>query len=190
MVIQTIKSMKKLLFILLSFVLTQSIFAQDKYFTRTGHVSFYSDAPLEKIEAHNYKAASFLDTKTGDVIFTVLINAFQFKKQLMQDHFNENSMESGKYPKSEFKGKILNWAQVDLKKSGVQNVEVEGDITIHGVTKKIKTKGTIEVKDGKIIAKSSFPITLKDFNITPPVKGKVADVVEVRTDLTYEPYKK
>ena len=77
-----------------------------KYFTKDGKVSFYSDALMEKIEAHNTKAASVIDAENGQMEFAVLIKAFQFEKALMQEHFNENYMESSTYPKASFKGKI------------------------------------------------------------------------------------
>src|SRR5688500_15365572 len=105
--------------------------------TRTGHISFYSSAKLEDIEAHNYQVSSSLNTETGDMAYVVMIKSFQFKKALMQEHFNENYMESDKYPKSTFKGKITDLSKVNFNKDGTYNVKVQGDLFIHGVTKNV-----------------------------------------------------
>ncbi len=141
--------------------------AQKKFFTKTGSISFFSDAPLEKIEAQNKQVAAILQPETGDLVFKVLIKSFEFKQALMQEHFNENYMESDKFPESNFKGKILNLSAVNFTKDGTYDVEVEGKLTIHGTTNDIKTKGTIIVKEGgvKLEAKSKFSIKLKDYNI-------------------------
>jgi polyisoprenoid-binding protein YceI len=182
--------MKTTLGLVLSLLISTLCTAQTKYMTRTGHISFLSEAPKEKIEAHNYQVSSIL-TLTGDLVFKVPIKSFEFKQALMQDHFNENYMESDKFPQASFKGKILNMDKVDLKKDGKQTVDVEGDLTIHGVTKKVSAKATLEVKGGKINASATFPVTLKDYNIAIPgmAKEKLAETVQVKADLNYEPSK-
>ncbi len=163
-----------------------------KYITRNGHIWFFSKAPLENIEAHNYQASSVMDLETGDMVYSVLIKGFEFEKALMQEHFNEKYMESDKYPKSTFKGKILNIEELDLSKDGIHEVEVEGDLSIKDATNHIKVKGTLEKKGDKIIAKSKFPVRLADYNIHIPamVKDNIAEVVDVMVDVEYEPYKK
>ena len=165
--------------------------AQGKYFTRNGYIKFYSHAPMEDIEAHNRQVTSFLDTDNGELVFSVLMKSFQFEKALMQEHFNENYVESDKYPKATFKGKILNPESVDFKKDGVYTVKVEGDMTIHGVTNKVTTDGTITVKGGKVMANAKFPIAVADYKIEIPavVRDNIAKEVEVTVDMTYEPYK-
>ncbi|MFL5727842.1 MAG: YceI family protein [Cytophagaceae bacterium] len=173
------------------FLLTGSLsMAQTKYMTRTGHVSFLSDAPKEKIEAQNNQVSSILSS-TGDLVFKVPIKSFEFKQALMQDHFNENYLESDKFPQATFKGKILNMDKVDLKKDGKTTVDVEGDLTIHGVTKKITTKATLDIKGNKINASTTFPVTLKEYNILIPkmASEKLAETVQVKADLNYEPSK-
>ncbi|MEK7253941.1 MAG: YceI family protein, partial [Bacteroidota bacterium] len=100
---------------LLLLFFAQGIQAQ-KYFTREGKITFVSDAAMEKIEAVTNSATSVIDMATGAVEFAVLIKGFQFKKALMQEHFNENYMESSKFPKATFKGKIDNFSSVNLKK--------------------------------------------------------------------------
>src|SRR5690606_1652063 len=116
----------------------------------TGKVSFHSDAPLEKIEAHNASASTVLDAASGNLEWAVLIQGFQFEKALMQEHFNENYMESAKYPKAKFKGKVDNWSSVNLGKDGDYPVTVSGTMEIHGVSKPITAEGRITVKGGQI----------------------------------------
>jgi hypothetical protein len=182
--------MKTSLSFILAFVISSLCLAQDKYMTRTGHISFLSDAPKEKIEAHNNQVISILTSK-GDLLFKVPIKSFEFKQALMQDHFNENYMESDKYDHASFKGKILDFDKIDLKKDGKQMVDVEGDLTMHGVTKKISTKATLDIKGGKIDATTTFPVTLKDYNILIPkmASEKLQETVQVKADLNYEPSK-
>jgi YceI-like domain len=182
--------MKTILSLILSLVISSLCLAQDKYMTRTGHISFLSEAPKETIEAQNYQVSSIL-TSAGDLIFKVPIKSFEFKQALMQDHFNDNYMESDKFPQASFKGKILNMDKVDLKKDGKQVVDVEGELTIHGVTKKTNSKATLDIKGGKINAVSVFYVTLKDYNIVIPklASEKIQKTVKVTADLNYEPSK-
>jgi hypothetical protein len=107
----------------------------------------------------------------------------------MEEHFNENYMESDKIPKSVFKGKITNLASVDFTKTGTYNVTVEGDLTIHDVTNKISTKGTIEVVTGGINANSKFSIVPEDYKIIIPgvVKDKFDKSLEVTVAMKYTP---
>jgi polyisoprenoid-binding protein YceI len=182
--------MKATFGIILSLLISSLCLAQTKYMTRTGHISFLSDTPKEKIEAHNYQVSSIL-TSGGDIVFKVPVKSFEFKQALMQDHFNENYLESDKFPQATFKGKILNMDKLDLTKDGKQIADVEGDLTMHGVIKKINTKATIEAKGGKINASTAFPITLQDYNIAIPniAKEKLAETVQVKAELNYEPSK-
>src|SRR4051812_12446337 len=99
-----------------------------KYFTNSGKASFYSSAPLENIEALNSKVSSILDTDNGDIVFSMLIKDFVFEKSLMQEHFNENYLESEKYPKSTFKGRIVDLADVKFDQEGKYNVMIQGDM--------------------------------------------------------------
>ncbi len=163
-----------------------------KFFTKEGHISFFSEAPMEKIEAENYKATSVLDTETGKMEFAVLIKAFEFEKALMQEHFNENYMESDKYPKGVFKGAIENIGDVNFAEAGTYTVKVAGDLTIHGVTNPVTTEGVIEVGAENIKANSSFIIAVADYDIEIPavVKDNIAKEVEIKVEMDYQPFKR
>ncbi len=177
-----------LILALFAFFATENTFAQGKYFTRDGHVSFFSAAPMENIEAENHKATSVIDTETGRMEFAILIKAFEFEKALMQEHFNENYMESNQYPKATFKGDIQNASDVDWTTDGTYDVTVSGDMTIHGVTKNITTEGTIIVENGAISAKSKFKVAVADYDIEIPtvVVDNIAKEIEVTVDMKYQ----
>ncbi len=163
-----------------------------KYITNHGKVSFFSSTLLENIEGVNSKVSSILDTETGGIVFSMHIKDFVFDKSLMQEHFNENYMESEKYPKSIFKGTIVNLSEIQFDKNGTYSASIEGDLTIHNVTRAVKTTGTLEVKEGIILAKAKFPVQLKDYQITIPtvVFQKIAESVDVTVNIAYEPYNK
>jgi polyisoprenoid-binding protein YceI len=165
--------------------------AQTKYFTREGTVQFLSKAPMEEIEAVNKKATSVLDTETGQMEFSVLMKAFEFEKALMQEHFNENYVESSKFPKAVFKGKIDNASEVNWNTDGTYPVKVSGQMTLHGVTKDVTADGTMKVENGKLIGMSTFLLPLKDYNIEIPkvVKDKVSEQVKVTVNVNYEALK-
>lgn len=181
--------MKRILSVIALFSLvTLQGMSQDRYFTRSGKVSFYSEAPTEKIEAHNSQATSVFVSSTGNFEFAVLMKAFEFEKALMMEHFHENYAESDKYPKSVFKGVITDISSVNFSKDGVYPVNYKGTLTMHGVTKEITGKGTMEVKAGKVIATSTFTVLLADYKIEIPalVKDKVAKEVKIVVNATYE----
>jgi len=162
--------------------------AQSKYLTRNAKVTFLSDAPLEKIEAINTQGTSIFVAPTGQFECAILMKAFEFEKALMMEHFNENYVESDKYPKAVFKGLITDMASVDLTKPGSYPVTFKGTMDLHGVKKEITGKGTMEVKDGKVRARSSFSLPLADYKIEIPalVKDKVAKEVNITVDATYD----
>ena len=172
--------MKKILLILTTVLLSFVGISQEKiYSTKSGSITFFSSTPLEKIEGVNSQVTAKLSDKSGQMAFVLLIKGFQFDNALMQEHFNENYMESSKFPKADFKGTIANISAVNFSKDGSYNVSVEGNLTIHGVTKKTNATGTIEVKSGKVTAKSLFKIKVKDFGITGKYIGeKIANEVE------------
>ena len=164
-----------------------SMFAQ-KYMTRTGKISFNATAASspEKIEAVNNEVANIVDAKSGDVVFQVLIKSFKFERALMQEHFNENYMESDKYPKAEFKGTIADMGGMSPSKDGTYNVKVSGKLTMHGVTKDVTVPGTVTVKGTSITLKAKFMLNLKEYNINIPslVSDKVAKEATVILEST------
>jgi hypothetical protein len=185
--------MKKISLILI-FMFAAGTFlrAQDKFYTKTGTIFFRcTKSPLEKIEATNRSATCVLDTKTGSLQFAILVKGFEFERALMQEHFNENYMESGKFPRSEFKGQILNNNEINYTKDGVYNTTVKGRLKIHGETKDVETIGTLTLKDGKISASSGFSILLSDYNIHIPsiVSDKIANNVNITIDCNLELFK-
>ena len=131
--------MRKNILILLTLLVSISLSAQDKYITRNGVINFEASvATFEAIKASNKSVTALLNTKNGDFATLVLIRGFKFKIALMEEHFNENYMESDDFPKSTFKGTLLDF---DLEKVKTQSNEyiLEGALTIHGITKKFKT---------------------------------------------------
>ena len=160
-----------------------------KYMTRNGFIGFYSHTPMEDIKAENNQVAAVLDAGTGEMVFQVLIKSFHFEKALMEEHFNENYMDSEKYPKSTFKGKITNLSSVDFSKNGTYDVTVEGDLTLRNVTNKVNARGTIEVITGGINANSKFNIAPEDYKIEIPgvVREKISKDLEVTVSMKYTP---
>ena len=182
--------MKKATVIVLALVFAVSgVFAQDKFFTKTGKISFYSKATIENIEAHNRSVTAVLDSKTGNIQFSVLIKGFEFEKALMQQHFNENYLESSKYPKAEFKGQIVNNADVNYAKDGAYNVKVKGQLTIHGETKDVETNGTITVKGDKLQAESEFTVQLADYKIKNDKLNNISNTIRITVNCLLEPLK-
>jgi polyisoprenoid-binding protein YceI len=165
--------------------------AQDKHFTKTGKIEFYSKAPMEDIEAKNKTVAAILDTKTGALQFSVLMKGFEFPKALMQEHFNENYVESDKYPKAEFKGTISNNSSINYATDGTYPAQVKGKLTIHGITRDITAPGTVKVENGKIAATSTFNVLVSDYQIKIPavVKDKISNTIKVTVDCSLEPLK-
>jgi polyisoprenoid-binding protein YceI len=168
----------------LALLASQSL-AQGKYFTKSGFIQFYASSSVEKIEATNEKGTCVLDSKTGAVEMQLLMKAFTFDRALMQEHFNENYVESDKYPKSTFKGIISNMSDVDLSKDGAYAVKVTGTLTIHGVTKTVTPKAKLIVKAGKVNATASFNILLADYGIDIPgvVADKISKTVKIDTNM-------
>lgn len=152
---------------LLSF---QSLSAQKTFGTRNGQIIFQSPTDPD-VKAINNEVSSRL-SDNGSLSFSLLIKSFRFKMAEMQDHFNTEYLHSNQYPRGDFKGTITNIKSVNFTRDGNYPVDVAGDLTLHGATKKVSTKGSITIKDGKPLAKASFSITVKDFGI------KAEDVTE------------
>ena len=185
------RNMKKILFALSLFLLASVSQAQNRFYTKNAKINFYSETSLEDIEAKNKSAVTVLDTKNGSLQFSLLIKGFEFKNDEMQEHFNEDYMESDKFPKAEFKGQVVNNAAVNYTKAGTYNVQVKGLLTIHGVTKEIQTNGTIKVDNDGLKSNSSFNIAIADYGIKIPrlVRDKIAKTVKITVDAKLEPLK-
>lgn len=177
--------MKNILIISIIIICSLQIQAQ-KYLSKTGNIRFFSDAPLEKIEAVNKQVNAAFDAATGDLVFKVLMKSFNFEKALMQEHFNENYVESDKYPNSTFVGKVTNLSTIDFQRQGKYPAEVDGKLTLHGVTKQVKAKGTFDISQGKIVANSKFTIQLPDYKIDIPgaVIKNISKTIEITVDVT------
>ncbi len=180
--------MKRIL-ILLSFLFLFFLANAQKYITKNGYIGFFSHTPVEDIKADNNQVATVLDISTGELVFQVLIKSFKFQKALMEVHFNENYLESDKFPKSTFTGRITNLTEVDFSKNGTFDVNVEGDLNIHGISKKMAAKGSLEVVDGGINASSKFTLIPEEFNVRIPsvVRNNIAKTIEVTAVLKLAP---
>lgn len=180
--------MKKATFLFVFILFSASLANAQKYMTKNGTIKFSSDTPMEKIKGINQQVNAALDFATGNFVFKVLIRGFEFEKALMQEHFNENYLESEKFPNSSFIGKVTNFKDVNLGKDGVYKVTVEGDLTMHGATNKVKVDGILEVKGGKILGKAIFNILLKDYNIAVPkaVVKNIAETIPIDVNVPLE----
>lgn len=181
--------MKKFLLTIVALVtVSLTAFAQKQTSSKT-HIKFFSSTPAENIEANNYKSISTLDTKTGDIVFSVPMQSFEFEKALMQEHFNSKKfLDTKTNPKAKLTGKIANLDKINFEKDGSYTAIVEGELTINGVTNHIKEKATFTVKSGKISLSSKFNVTLADYKVAF-TKGKpstnIAKTVEVTVEANY-----
>lgn len=177
----------KWIIVVLSIVLVMPIVSAQKYYSRTARVFFISEAPLEKIEGINNSGYIIIDAVSGAIEMSVLIKGFTFEKALMQDHFNENYMESTKFPKGIFKGSVSNLSEVNFAMDGDYTVKATGTMTLHGVSKPLTTTAGVNVKGGILSAHSTFEIVIADYNIDVPkvVRENIAKSVRVsvQTDL-------
>ncbi len=176
-----------LLFLLLSFIgSSQEI---EKVIARQGHVSFFSHTSVENIEATNNQVLSIIDFSKKEIAISMLMNAFVFKKSLMHEHFNESYIESDKYPKATFTGDIIDLEPLEIEK---QVKLIKGKLTIHGITKEVEIRTSIENFNGKYILSGDFDATVKDFNIKiPPVLApNIAKIIAIKFRFEYEPYEK
>jgi polyisoprenoid-binding protein YceI len=155
------------------------------YITKTGFIGFYSKTSLEDIQGENNQVYAVLDPASHHMAFAVLLKGFIFPKELMQTHFNENYVESDKFPKATFSGNCS--GDMDLSKDGIYQVVVKGDLNLHGVTKAIETTGQLEVKNGKITGSSAFKIKPEDYQISIPgiVRDKISKEIDVKVQIVW-----
>lgn len=179
--------MKKVIITFIFSFFSILLFSQ-KLITRSGEIKFEASMPaFEEVAAKNNSVSSIFDTSTGEIAVLALVKAFRFKVPLMEEHFNENYIESDQFPKATFKGKVTNY---DASKviSGKAAFDVEGDLTLHGVTKKVKTKITFIQSGEKLISTCVFRVKPIDYNIKIPslVKTKIAETVEINLKFELE----
>lgn len=159
----------KTLLSILAVIFTVSLYGQTsgKRVSSKSHVKFFSHTVAEDIEANNYASVGTINTESGDVVFSIPMQSFEFEKFMMQKHFNtKNFLDTKTYPKSKLKAKITNLADIDFTKDGSYPATVEGELTIKGVTNSVKVVGSIDIKEGLINIQSKFNITLADYGIT------------------------
>lgn len=163
--------------------------AQGKFYTKSGKISFFSSTSLEDIRANNKTVTVLLDSKTGELQVAALMKGFEFRKALMQEHFNKNYVESDKYPRAEFKGQVTNNNIVNYSIDGTYPAKVNGRLTIHGQTKEIETTGTIQVRAGKPLLHAVFTVLVADYKITIPrlYRDNIAKSIEVTFDCSLSP---
>ncbi|PKV65142.1 YceI-like domain-containing protein [Polaribacter sp. Hel1_33_96] len=164
-------------------------FGQEQYqfIARQGQISFFSYTSVENIEAKNNQVLSILDIEKQELAISMLMRAFVFKKDLMYEHFNESYIESDMYPKANFIGKIIDFDKKNQKK---QIKIIRGKITIHGITKEIDLKTTIESIDNNYILSGNFDILVNDFQIKiPPIlSSNIAKTISIKFRFQYQPY--
>lgn len=184
--------MKKLAIIsilLLAFTALMSATISGKLTSKKSHISFYSHTSFEDITANNYKAVSTLDTQTGELVFSVPMQSFEFEKALMQKHYNSKDfLDTKKYPKAKLVAMIQDINSVKFDKDGSYKISVKGKMTIKGVTNDIEEMATLIVKGEQLTLKSTFDLTLEDYKIAFE-KGKpstnVAKTLLIKVETIY-----
>lgn len=179
---------KNIVLILVICIAANSPINGQVYFTKNGRITFFSKTILENIDADNNQVISILNLQTGALQFSLLNNAFHFPKAKMEEDFNEDYMESSRYPRSTFKGTIVDINKIDFSKDGTWPVNVSGELMIHGVTKNIVVPGKIIIKGEKISASASFKALPRDYNIKIPsiVSNKISESIDVTVDCLYQ----
>lgn len=180
--------MKKITLLLSIVFLGLFAHAQDVFQSKTMNVSFFSNTSMEDIDAKTSNATSVISTAKNDILFMIQVKSFSFKSSLMQEHFNENYMESDKFPDAKFIGKINE--NIDWKKDGTYNVTVTGKLNMHGVDKDRTIPGTVTIKGATVAVNSQFDVLCKDHNIKIPsvLSEKVAELVNVKVSGNYNLY--
>ena len=180
--------MKKLTLVLIASCIFLVKSEAQIYMADSCRVSFFSAATIEDITAINTASKPVMSASTGDIQISVTIEQFIFKKKLMQEHFNEDYMESDKYPHAVFKGKINE--KVDYRTDGVNKVTVTGVMDMHGVKKTITIPGTITIKNGRIYIAAKFDVAPSDYNIKVPtvIGSDVAKKLAISLTATMKPY--
>ena len=177
--------MKKIVLVI-TLIATCTVCSAQLLMSRNGTISFHSHTFLENIDAVNEHVMAVIDGSKKNLAFSCLMKQFVFPKKLMQEHFNENYVESDKYPKATFSGSYTE--EVPFDKDGTYNITVKGKLTIHGVTKVIEQPATLTIKGGIITGITSFKVNPTDYNIEIPfiVRNKIEkeNTVKIKVEWT------
>ncbi len=181
--------MKKTILITYVISLLSTIGLAQKQITKEGVIEIFSETSLFTIEAKNPKVASILNTENGEVVASTLVRSFKFKEALVEEHFNENYMESHKFPKAIFNGQIKNFSDINLSEDSTYPISISGKLTIHGETRDILENGELTVKNGLISANLTFNISLKNYKIEiePNYKDRINDLIKITVHFDYKP---
>ena len=181
--------MKKSILLIVFCGLMVSAASAQVYITRTGVINFFSKTPMEDIKAEKNQVYAAIDLSKKTIAFSMLMKSFLFRKELMQEHFNENYVESDRHPKSTFKGTFT--GDADPQKPGVYHVQAQGVITLHGVEKSVDAPATIEITGDGLTGTARFNLLPQDFNIEIPgiVRDKIARQIDVQIKIDCKPVK-
>jgi polyisoprenoid-binding protein YceI len=151
--------------------------------TQKGETSFFSETPMENISAINSMVGAVINPITNDVVVKMNIAQFKFQNKLMEEHFNENYMETEKFPTATFKGKIFE--KIDFSKDGTYDISIKGIVTIHGVSKDKTVIGKLSIAKEQVMFTGNFDVKLVDYNIEVPtlVFAKIAESIAVKNKL-------
>jgi len=180
--------MKKIIVVTgLTFLTITGLFAQ-KYMTKNGSIRLLDKTSMFSIDGQNNTVSSIIDSKTGKLVVQAMVRSFKFPEALLEEHFNENYMQSDKFPKAQFDGNIANIASVNFAKDGEYPIEIVGKLTIHGETRDIKEKGKLVIAGGKVIGQSEFNISLANYKvkIEESYKDRIDDKVVLTMKFIYE----
>lgn len=168
--------------ILICLLFSTQLIAQ-QYYSKKGQVSFFSEAPIENIEAVNKDVSAIIDSQSGGFAFRLKIQDFTFPSSLMQEHFNESYLESDKYPLSTFTGSIADISKLDL--SSRQTLTVKASLSIHGITQETEMVAYAQIINGELHISSTFDVVLEDYDIDIPkiMMYKIAEVIKVAVDI-------
>lgn len=180
--------MKTAVTLVLVLLIPTASWSQTRYFTKSGTIHFNAGTSVEDIDAINKSATSVMDVSTGQLEFAVLIKGFEFRRGLMQEHFNENYMESSTLPKATFKGRFEDLSVIDFKKDGSYPTQAKGTLEIHGIKKEVTIPGTVKIINGTIHVESTFEVRVTDYQIEipGPVKDKISPAVQVHVKCEYK----
>ena len=165
----------------------QTASAQKVYATKTGQIFFNATGTAIQIAGVNNQVDSKFVDATGQIIFGVLVKGFKFENQLLEDHFNENYMESSQFPKADFKGYIKNIKEINFTKDGTYPITIEGSLTIHGTSQKVSTNVTLLIAEGKPTITGEFSIKIKDYGVKGLYIGdKISNEAKIKVNCKYQ----